>query len=337
MDPFLNGRAHPSPARPTACVAIAALACAACFSSSSASSTATTEGGIDATAPAQEAAASVDAPEMTDAADVHVEAAPATDASDAAADAVASDASGDAGLDSGPDVVDATAPVVPLVTGTYAAGAAWGPSAGGYPGGIWGGQTLTFDPSGGLLGIANASWSLSTTVPLAEYGADGLVAWGRWAAGTTNISGSPAPTSALNYIAGIQAPSVGVLHATYAVFASTAPTALSGGNTLVGTTNMVTGSVSVSSGMVMVALDHITVGGHTFAIAGSAGFYATTGMLVAGTVTSGDGGCATACAGDITSAGAVQGWFLGASGERAAINFGFSSSVGDVSGAVVLR
>lgn len=244
--------------------------------------------------------------------------------------------------DAAPDAGDA-AVVVPLDSGTYAAAATWGPklaiAAPNYSGGVWGGQTLTFDLAGGLTKIENGGWSITAVGALAEYGADGLVAWGRWNDGTTTM-GSGMSTVALNYIAGKDSLNPAVLKASYAAFASTAPTAFpnaDAGALLVGASDVVTGTLSVSSGNVTFTLDHITVGGHTYAISGTTGLYAGTGMLGGGTVTSSTNGCTVPCTGNITNAGATQGWFFGSAGERAALNYAFTSSAGDVSGAVVFK
>jgi hypothetical protein len=256
------------------------------------------------------------------------------------------DAAGDHQVaDAGPDVSDATAdaegglPVTPLVTGTYSAGAAWGPTAAGgppnYQGGIWGGQTVTFNAAGEMLQISNATWMLSTSSPLPEFRADGIVAWGRWSSGTST-AGGPSTIAAFSYIIGTQTPSASNIQATYTAFASTAPTAWSASAT-VGTSDQVTGTVTYSSGTVSYSLSNISVGGQTFSITGSSGLYATTGFLADGAVTSGAGACDAGCGGNITNAPMVQGWFYGANGERVALNYGFTTSIGTVSGAVVLK
>lgn len=260
-------------------------------------------------------------------------------------DVTTTDAGTDAVADAAVDAADASdaAIVLPLDSGTYAAGATWGPklaiAAPNYSGGLWGGQTLTFDAKGGLTKIENVSWSLSTTSALPEYGADGIVAWGRWADGTSTM-GSGMAMVAPNYIAGKDTAQTNQVKASYAAFASTAPTAIPNGDagtTLVGASNVVTGTITVSGSTITFALDNITVGGHTYAISGTTGFYAGTGMLGGGTVTSSTSGCSVACAGNITNAGATQGWFFGSAGERAGINYAFTSSAGDVSGAVVFK
>lgn len=250
----------------------------------------------------------------------------ATDASDGASDAA--DAA---------DVVDSGIPVVPLVTGTYAAGAVWGPAQNGsppnYPGGIWGGQTCTFNQAGELLQISNNSWTLSTTSPIAELGADGVVGWGRWTTGNSTMGGSTS-ISQLHYIVGTQTPSDTNIKASYTAFASTAPVAM-GTSTVLGSTNKVTGTVTFNAGTVTYSLANIAVGGDTFSISGSSGLYATTGFLADGAVTS--TACDGGCVGNVTNAPMVHGWFIGASGERAALEYGFTSPLGTVSGAVVLK
>ncbi len=248
------------------------------------------------------------------------------DASDAASDAT--DAA---------DVVDSGMPVVPLVTGTYAAGGVWGPAQNGsspnYPGGIWGGQTCTFDLAGELLQISNSSWTLSTTSPIAELGADGIVGWGRWATGNSTMGGATS-ISQLHYIVGTQTPADTNIKASYTAFASTAPVAM-GTSTVLGSANTVTGTVTYSAGTVTYSLANIVVGGDTFSVTGSSGLYATTGFLADGTVTS--TACDAGCVGNVTNAPMVHGWFIGASGERAALEYGFTSPLGTVSGAVVLK
>ncbi len=256
----------------------------------------------------------------------------------AAVAAAACDDSKHSKADAGAAAADAG--TVALADGTYSAGVVWGPvSSGQYQGGLWGGQTLTFDASGALLKLASSTrWQLETSEAPAELGADGVVAWGRWASGTsTNWGGADgtAPMVAANYIAGNQSPTPEILHATYTAFASTAPTALSGSTLAVGSSNAVTGTVAIQNGTVTLSLDNIAVGGHTFALTASAGFYATTGVLAGGQVTSTDGGCP--CTAQVMNAGAAQGWFFGANGERAGFNYGFTSAAGDVSGAVVFQ
>lgn len=241
------------------------------------------------------------------------------------------------------EAVSGDAGTVALVDGIYSAGMVWRPmSSGQYVGGLWGGQALTFDPPGALLGLANSGLlQLETSEAPAEFGADGVVAWGRWASGTATSWGImqvTAPMLATNYIAGVQSPSQEVLHASYSAFASIAPTAITGStanSVAVGVSNSVTGTVSVSNGTVTVALENIAVSGRTFALTASAGLYAATGLLAGGQVMSSDGGCP--CSARAMSAGAAQGWFFGANGERAGLNFAFSSALGDVSGAVVFK
>lgn len=261
------------------------------------------------------------------------------DATTADADA-APDTSVEAAADGPTDAGSDAPPVIPLDSGTYGASATWGPAAAiappNYPGGVWGGQTLTFNGSGGLVKIENPSWNLSTTGPLAETYADGLVAWGRWVDGTTTMNGPTTNLVALNYVAGVPIPSSGTAKASYTVFGSTAPTAVSGGPLVVGTPNQVTGTITVSGSTITFSLSNIKIAGHTYAITGSTGFYATSAMLGGGTVT-GSNGCDAGCAGNITNAGATQGWFFGAAGERAAMNYGFTSTLGNVSGAVVFK
>jgi hypothetical protein len=254
---------------------------------------------------------------------------------DHASDVSSTDAASDAA--DAADAVDSGIPVVPLVTGTYAAGAVWGPAQNGsppnYPGGLWGGQTCTFDTTGALLQISNSSWTLSTTGPIAELGADGIVGWGRWATGNSTMGGTTA-IKQLHYIVGAQAPAETNIKASYTVFASTTPVAM-GTATVLGSANGVTGTVTYSAGTVTYSLANIAVGGDTFSITGTSGLYATTGFLAGGTVTS--SACDGGCVGNITNAPMAHGWFIGANGERAALEYGFTSPLGTVSGAVVLK
>lgn len=325
-----------------------ASGCSGSSSSSSATDAASSDDATFDSAGSQAGDAPADTPVVDAPADNQVtDAAGDTRSVDAPSDSQAGDAAGDHQVaDAGPDASDASndvtgLPVTPLVTGTYSAGAAWGPTVSGgppnYQGGVWGSQTVTFDTAGEMLQISNASWTLSTSSPLPEFGADGIVGWGRWSTGTST-SGGPSTIEAFSYIVGVQTPSASSLQATYTAFASTAPTAWAT-STTVGTPNQVTGTVTYASGTgtVTFSLSNITVGGQSFSITGSTGLYATTGFLADGTVTPGGGGCDAGCGGNITNAPMVQGWFYGASGERAALNYGFTTSLGTVSGAVVLR
>ncbi|MDP1716745.1 MAG: hypothetical protein Q8L40_01595, partial [Burkholderiales bacterium] len=234
--------------------------------------------------------------------------------------------------------------VVPLANGPGGIAAAVVDNAGLFSAGLLGG-TLTFNGAGTLTQSIDCCTSTNnfTSGVSSDFGADGIIGWGRW---TSGIRGGSTPQLTMNYVAVLSANAVTASSIVrgYASFASTAPTVTSGG-TLVATglPNSVTGTLTVNftslpgSGSLGYALN-IPVAGQTFSVNGSASQYASTGFLgTTSTISSTGAGCTPSCAGNIPFGNAIQGVFTGANAERAGANYGFTSQIGQVTGAIVFK
>ena len=242
-------------------------------------------------------------------------------------------------------------PVIPLPSGVGGLGVAYAFTSGSVGAGLLGGS-LTFAPSGELTQFKDSTYPLSgfSGGTVAEYGADGIIGWGRWIGGNqTDSAGNPTSLAGMNYVAALNtsAPAVSSIVRGYASFASTAPVITSGGSIVAtGTPNSVTGTLSVnfasvpgSGGNLSYSLS-VPVAGQTFSLNGTANQYSNTGFLGAaygGTISSDGSGCSSSCLGTISYGNAIQGFFTGTSAERAGANYGFSSSLGNVSGAIVFK
>jgi len=219
-------------------------------------------------------------------------------------------------------------------------------TAGGSFAGGFLGSTMTFAASGALAqGIDCCSPAGNYTAGVSsDFGADGIIAWGRW---TSGVGQSGQALTTMNYVTALTANAVTVSSIVrgYVAFASTAPTVTSGGTLVAtGAANSVTGSLTVNFGSIpgsggsLTYLLNIPVAGQIFTINGSASQYNNTGFLgTTSTITSTGAGCATACVGVVPFANAFVGVFTGASAQRAGGNYGFSSQIGTVSGAVVFK
>jgi hypothetical protein len=242
-------------------------------------------------------------------------------------------------------------PVVPLPNGAGGLAVASLTSTGGFSAGLLG-VTLTFAASGALTqsidcctAFNNYAAGVST-----DFGADGIIAWGRWSGG--NGQGGASLTT-MNYIAVVNANGVNAVTTpnivrAYTSFASTAPTVTSGGSILhTGTPNSVTGSLNVNfpnwssgGGTLTYSLNiPIPTAGQTFTITGTATQLGTGASFLgaSSTISSTGTGCSTACAGIIPFGNAIQGTITGTSAQRAGANYGFTSTIGKVSGAVVFK
>lgn len=238
----------------------------------------------------------------------------------------------------------AAMPVIPLANGAGGLAEAHVSSGGTFGAGLLGG-TLTFAPTGELSQSIDCCTSVNnfTSGMAGEFGADGIIGWGRWLSGNNGGAGALAT---MNYVVGLNAnaPAVSSIVRGYASFASTAPVITSGGSIVaIGSANSVTGTLNVNfttmtgGGSLSYSLN-IPVASQTFSISGSASQYSSTGFLgSSSTITSSGSGCATGCAGNIPFGNAIQGFFTGTSAERAGANYGFTSNLGQVSGAVVFK
>jgi hypothetical protein len=243
-------------------------------------------------------------------------------------------------LQSGTSVI----PIVPLANGAGGLAAAAVTTSGTFSAGLLG-STLTFGASGALTQSIDCCLAANnyTAGVSSDFGADGIIAWGRWTSGF-GLGGQPLLT--MNYVAALTANAVTAPNIIrgYASFASTAPVVTSGGAIVaVGTPNTVTGSLTVNftnltaGGTLTYALN-IPVAGQTFNINGSANQFGGTSFLgSSSTITSTGAGCTPSCAGNIPFGDAIQGVFTGSAAQRAGANYGFNSQIGKVSGAVVFK
>jgi FecR protein len=206
--------------------------------------------------------------------------------------------------------------------------------------------TLAFDAAGRLLSYTDCCGSSgynTTAANVAEFNADGIIAWGRWSAGNQTLYNN-IPLNQLTYVAG--APGAAVpISGSFTVFGSTAPTAINantGAVVATGASNSVTGNMSINfPGATGGSLTYnlaVPISGQTFNINGTAGQFSTTGFLGTGSsISSTGGGCANTCAGAIPYGDAIQGAVFGSGNTRIGAQYGFTSGIGTVSGAVVLR
>jgi len=238
-----------------------------------------------------------------------------------------------------------SAPIVPLATGPGGSAIANVATGGAFQAGLLGG-TNTFNAGGALTQFIDGFTGSNnfTAGAIADFGADGIIAWGRW---TSGVRGGSTPQIAVNYVSNLSAnnPAVSSITGTYTVFASTAPTRSSGGTVVeTGSPNTVTGSMTVnfasvpgSTGTLAYNLV-IPMPSQTFTVSGSAGQYANVGFLgTSSTITSSVPSNCAPCTGNIPFGNAIQGFFTGAAAQRAGANYGFTSAGSQVTGAVVLK
>ncbi|MFN0163453.1 MAG: FecR domain-containing protein [Burkholderiales bacterium] len=179
-----------------------------------------------------------------------------------------------------------------------------------------------------------------------DFGADGVIAWGRWTSGNSTLSGASGPITSVQYISALNANAATIpIVRAFTSFASSAPTIVSGAGALVavGTPNSVTGAMTVnfpatSGGSVTYNLS-IPVAGQTFTVNGTAAQFSTTAFLGStSTITSSTSLCAGGvCVGNIPFGNAFSGVITGAGATRAGGVFGFNSTLGKVAGSVVFQ
>lgn len=252
-----------------------------------------------------------------------------------------------------PEIVPpAFPPRIPLTGTATGMGAAYSTPATLFGAGLLGG-TLTFDPEGRLLEFVDSTSGdgyRATTASISDFGSDGIIAWGRWNGGNTTTYFGSSTTGSINHLTyvtgntGAAVPIVGI----YNVFGSTAPVAIdavSGGVAAVGTPNSVTGSMQINfpgatSGSLTYNLA-VPLAGQTFNLTGTAAQYSGTGFLgnygAGNQVTSSGTGCNSGCTGIVPYGNFIQGAVFGTGNTRVGAQYGFSSDIGKVTGAVVLR
>jgi hypothetical protein len=221
-------------------------------------------------------------------------------------------------------------------------------------GGLIGGN-LTFDTAGALTAYQDGTFPANTftAATINHFDADGTVAWGLWTNGSAGggyaTSLGTSTLSAATYVASLSAvaPSAGTLstiNGTYAVFGSTPPIAINGGGiAAIGTANSVSGSFAVNfSGNAISYNLSFPLASQTFNLAGSTTFVGggsgtDTRFLGGGTITSSGSACTPSCTGVVPFGPNIQGYITGLAGERIGANYGLTSSIGKITGAVVAR
>jgi hypothetical protein len=226
----------------------------------------------------------------------------------------------------GTAVIVPAAPTMLVSGGGYHSTAFWSPNSSSATSFSNGGIDAIFDGSGRLTEFKNAAgamWKSDASGTHADFGTDGILAWGRWT-GTVMANGATVTYNAnqgMHYVIGTPTatmPTTG--SATYTLIGATRPTAISGleaPGTFSGSLNVTFGAthtVGVSYTVAISGLNYVvnhsaTGSGNTFSGSGSGSF--GSGAFA--------GSSGTVCTGSCSSF--VQGFFAGASAERAGIGY----------------
>lgn len=236
--------------------------------------------------------------------------------------------------------------MVPLSNGAGAVGLVWTSDKGDLGSGLTAG-TRTFDRDGGLteldaVGNGKKLFEKGKTV---DPGADGIVAWGRWTDGESKVKNAAGKAdgkiTVLHYFAFAGQPSLPLV-GSFNAFASTAPTLTAGGKMVAaGQVNSASGSLNVAfltatGGSAAYSL-MVPVAGQIFSLNGQASQVSTFGFAGVSDIRSSGTGCDAGCPGSLGNNVSVIGLVGGAAGNRAGINYGFDSSIGNVSGVIVFK
>lgn len=207
------------------------------------------------------------------------------------------------------------------------------------------GATATFDSAGRMTSISDSFGQVFTSNgAIAEFGNDGIIAWGRWTGNVTgfaNIDGLLAvdenysANQGLHYVVGIptaQMPTVG--SATYTLAGATSPTYIDGSvapGTLTGSLNVNFGQLTVGVNLNVAMPD-----GKGYVVGGAAQISSNLifGSTGNGLTTSGTGGaCMSGCG------ALVNGFFAGTSAERAGLGYHINdfTTLKDVIGAAAFQ
>lgn len=206
----------------------------------------------------------------------------------------------------------------------------------------------TFDGTGGLQALAapgKDGKSLLHDGNTVGAGSDGIIAWGRWIDGKSDVDGAngrgKGDVATLAYYAMSGQPVAGVA-ATLASFASTAPAVTSGGRlTATGALNGASGAVSVAFitanfGSASWRL-LVPVPGQTFTLVGQASQVSNYSFAGTSFITSTGTACLGGCYGSLGGGLSVVGLLGGTAGNRVGLNYGFDSRLGNVSGVIVFK
>jgi hypothetical protein len=217
--------------------------------------------------------------------------------------------------------------VTPLVTGpgySYVTAFSW----------FGGGRVMsnpdafaTFDSQGRLLGWqATDGETLTLNGTHAEFGTDGILAWGRWIGtvqGKMNIDGlltvneTYDENQGLHYVIGLPTPVMPTIgSATYSLVGATSPTNVAGG-VAPGTLNASTSNLSVNfATQTIVANLDVTIAGNGYNVNGRTTYSGSQFSIFSPTVTgTGGSACSSGCSAQ------VSGFFAGASAQRAGVGY----------------
>jgi hypothetical protein len=196
-----------------------------------------------------------------------------------------------------------------------------------------------FNGSGQLTELANFSFSgnvrLEPGGSHAEFGSDGILAWGRWI-GPVTITGSEAgtvnygPNEGLHYVVGMPTPVLPTTgSATYSLLGATSPTVV-GGATPPGTVTSGALSVTWGTARYTLALQNFGVAmpGASYRLDGSTTVFSSGSLWSINPRVTPTGGsaCSSGCS------ASANGFFAGANAERA----GMSYHINDFAGKQVL-
>jgi hypothetical protein len=199
------------------------------------------------------------------------------------------------------------------------------------------GATATFDSAGRMTSIVDTNGQIfkSDGSSITEVGNDGTIAWGRWTGNVTglaNIDGllpvneNYNANQGLHYVVGsptASMPKIGT--ATYAFLGATSPTYVDGR----ASPGTLTGSLNVDFGKMNVGINlDVGIGVTAYTIGGSAPISGSTfSANTAGSLTlSGTNGCSTCSA-------SVDGFFAGATAERAGLGYQINDASTNIVGA----
>ena len=194
--------------------------------------------------------------------------------------------------------------------------------------------SATFDSAGQMTSISGLAggqfFTLGAGGAHADFGTDGILAWGRWigpvtgdwCGGGCNLNENYNANQGFHYVVGMPTPSMPQTGtATYTLMGATQPTYLDG-TVPPGTFS---GSLSVDFGQLTVGMDlNVGIDGKGYAIGGNARISGSTFSSSTGNLTiAGTGG--GACVGSGCSA-SVDGFFAGASAARAGLDYHITDS-----------
>ena len=244
----------------------------------------------------------------------------------------------------------AAPPIVPLVSGSgYAAAVVYMPSFGGTSAGAQTGLDAVFTGTGQLTDLQTSTPSFGFGFRLepggthAEFGTDGILAWGRWTGPVTQNCDCVNPQiynsdQGLHYVVGMPTPVMPTMgSATYSLLGATSPTFSSGGSpgtASFGSGGGLTVNFGVGSSTITLTAFNVAMGSAGYALNGSTTMCSSTSVfsMNPSVTASGTGSCG-AC-GCFSS---VNGFFAGATAERVGMVYRINTPSSDITGAAALK